>query len=117
LQALIEKVMLHGVPAELLAGLLYLDQSTSGTTKSYQMISNPDVITLPEANHQQQARYIYQKFQGDIPGEMVPQLPVSPPELLPPGDQSGATPKPDEDEWTGLGQRRTSNVGNRKKED
>ena len=119
LQALIEKVMLHGVPPELLAGLMFLDQSTTGVNKTYQMISNPDLISLPEADRQQQARYIYQKFQGDLPREMVPEISANSPELLPPGDQGGPVNEGEEEDkdWTGHSQRRISNIGDRKKDD
>jgi len=79
LQALIEKVMLHGVPAELLGGLLMLDPSSgSGPNRVYQLQANADVVTLPEASPQQQARFIYQKFRGDLPGDAIPQLPSAP---------------------------------------
>ncbi len=118
LQALIEKVMLHGVPADLLAGLLFLDQSTSGTTKAFQLSSQADVMPLPEATNQQQARYIYQKFRGDIPGEYVPDLPpVIRGQLASGEDKEDPVPPPRKPDWSQRGDRYTSNIGDRKKPD
>ncbi len=77
LQALIDKVMLQGVPADLLGGLLMLD-SSAGPNRVYQLNSRADLLPLPEANPQQQARYIYHKFRGDLPGEVIPELPPVP---------------------------------------
>lgn len=121
LQALIENVMLHGVPPDLLAGLLFLDQSTSGTNKAFQMNSQTDVIPLPEATNQQQARYIYQKFRGDLPAEYVPELPAGGMGFLPPGTDSEKRNPPadkddsDDDDWSQRGGRFTSNIGSPKK--
>jgi hypothetical protein len=79
LQTLIEKVMLHGVPAELLGGLLMLDpHAASEPNRVYQLQANADLMALPEASPQQQARFIYQKFRGDMPGDAIPQLPAAP---------------------------------------
>jgi hypothetical protein len=119
LQALIDKVMLHGVPPDLLAGLLFLDQSTTGPNKAFQLKSETDIRPLPEATNQQQARYLYQKFRGDVPRDYVPELPAGTQKELPPGDDRDDTldasqSRPD---WFGRGDRFNSNIGDQKKRD
>lgn len=119
LQALIEKVMLHGVPPDLLAGLLFLDQGTSGANKALQMQSAVGVMPLPAPDNQQQARFMYQKFRGDVPGDMIPELPAHPADALPPGDESAnkqlPPPQDRSADWSRRGDRYTSNIGNRPK--
>jgi hypothetical protein len=112
LQALIEKVMLHGVPPDLLAGLLFLDQGTSGPNKGLQMQSASDIMPLPEPDNQQQARYIYQKFRGDVPGDIIPELPLPPASEEP---KKQLPPPDDSVDWSRRGDRFTSNIGNRPK--
>jgi hypothetical protein len=118
LQALIDKVILQGVPPDLLAGLLFLDQSTSGSNKAFQISSDTDVLPLPEASNQQQARYLYHKFRGDVPREAIPELPTGDIRVLPAGDddqQDGAAPPADQRDWSQRGDRFTSNIGDQKK--
>ena len=75
LQALVDKVMMQGVPPQLLAGLLYLDQSTRGDNNTLQVHSpDRDMLGLPDANAQQAARYMYQRFHGDPPGQLIPRM-------------------------------------------
>lgn len=122
LQALVEKVILHGVPADLLAGLMFVDQSTTGEYKSLQLQSDAGrMALLPEASNQQQARYLYQKFQGDIPREMVPQLPDQTVGALPSGEEAEdewpTSYNHNQADWISRGSRFTSNLGDRKKPD
>lgn len=82
LQALVDKVMLHGVPPQLLAGLLYLDQSTRGDNNTLQVHApDRDMLGLSDAG-QQAARYMYQQFHNNPPGQAIPRMMTDVPRYL-----------------------------------
>ncbi|NWG15287.1 MAG: hypothetical protein HXY41_01505 [Chloroflexi bacterium] len=80
LQALLDQVMLAGVPPKLLAGLLLLEQ---GSEAFLNVPQQADVLDLPEANEAQLRRFLQSRY------GYVPQIPArgvagSTPPLQPP---------------------------------
>jgi hypothetical protein len=78
LQALLDQVMLAGVPPKLLAGLLLLDQ---GSDTFLNVPQQADVLDLPEANEAQLRRFLQSKY-GYVP--QVPAREDTPPLPMPP---------------------------------
>ena len=118
-QALVEKVMVHGVPPDLLGGLIFLDQSTRAENKAFQMNAMSDPMLMPQAGTEQAATQLYRNFQGGLPGEPAPRLPggQQAPAIASSADEEiiELPAKPAQPEQPPASPRLTSNLGDKKR--